>query len=62
MSACDEADRLKNDMDLTDKSTILDVGCGAGRPPVGLIARHMPFLSYLGLDVDTKRINGATKI
>lgn len=56
LSACQEADRLKHEMDLTEKSTILDIGCGVGRLPIGLLARHMPFLSYLGLDVDAKRI------
>jgi SAM-dependent methyltransferase len=56
LSACQEADRLKNEMDLAEKSTILDIGCGAGRLPIGLLARQTPFLSYLGVDVDAKRI------
>jgi cyclopropane fatty-acyl-phospholipid synthase-like methyltransferase len=55
-SACEEADRLKDEMKLTAESTILDIGCGAGRLPIGLLARQMSFQSYLGLDVDRKRI------
>jgi SAM-dependent methyltransferase len=61
MSACDEADRVKNEMDLAAKSTILDIGCGAGRLPIGLLARQVPFLSYLGVDVDATRIKWCNK-
>jgi cyclopropane fatty-acyl-phospholipid synthase-like methyltransferase len=61
LSACDEADRLKNEMGLAEKSTILDIGCGAGRLPIGLLARRMPFFSYLGIDVDPKRIKWCDK-
>ena len=55
-SACDEADRLKSEMELAERSRILDVGCGVGRLPIGLLARNMPFLSYLGTDVSLRRI------
>jgi cyclopropane fatty-acyl-phospholipid synthase-like methyltransferase len=61
LSACDEADRLKNEMDLAAESTILDIGCGAGRLPIGLLARQMPFSSYLGVDVDSNRIKWCNK-
>jgi cyclopropane fatty-acyl-phospholipid synthase-like methyltransferase len=61
LSACEEADRLRNEMHLTGKSTILDIGCGVGRLPIGLLARRMPFLSYLGIDVDPKRIKWCDK-
>jgi SAM-dependent methyltransferase len=56
LSACDEADRLKSEIDLAVRSRILDVGCGVGRLPIGLLARNMPFLSYLGIDVSHRRI------
>jgi SAM-dependent methyltransferase len=56
LSACDEADRLLNQMNLGAESAILDIGCGAGRLPIGLLARQFSFLSYLGLDVDHQRI------
>ena len=61
LSACDEADRLENEMDLAGKSTILDIGCGTGRLPIGLLVRQIPFLSYLGIDVDRKRIEWCNK-
>jgi SAM-dependent methyltransferase len=61
VSACHEADRLKNEMGMAGKSTILDIGCGVGRLPTGLLVRPMPFFSYLGVDVDRKRIKWCNK-
>jgi SAM-dependent methyltransferase len=60
-SACDEAERLRDEMFLGEKSTILDIGCGAGRLAIGLLVRQLPFLSYLGVDVDPARIKWCTK-
>ena len=48
-------------MELAGKSTILDIGCGAGRLPIGLLARQTPFLFYLGVDVDPARIKWCNK-
>lgn len=61
LSSCDEADRLKNEMDLNPNSTILDIGCGVGRLPIGLLARQFPFLSYLGIEIDPKRVKWCEK-
>ncbi len=61
LSACDEADRLMNEMNLVSESAILDIGCGAGRLPIGLLARQLSFRSYLGLDVDRERITWCNK-
>jgi SAM-dependent methyltransferase len=42
---------------LGDRSKILDIGCGIGRFPIGLMALGAPFESYLGADVSKERID-----
>jgi len=56
LSACEEADRLSADIGLNSETSIVDIGCGVGRLPIGIIARRAPFSHYLGIDVDSVRI------
>ncbi len=56
-TACADADRLIRDAGLNPSSAILDIGCGAGRLPIGLLARDAPFSHYLGVDVSLPRIS-----
>jgi SAM-dependent methyltransferase len=55
-SACEEADRLLTEMGMNPESSIVDIGCGVGRLPIGLLARQHQFGGYLGIDVDPNRI------
>jgi SAM-dependent methyltransferase len=55
-SACEEADRIAWDIGLNDATTILDIGCGVGRLPIGLLARGAAFAFYLGIDVAKDRV------
>jgi SAM-dependent methyltransferase len=50
-SARNEAQRLLDYCQLKDKERVLDVGCGFGRLPIGLIDIPLE-ISYLGLDVN----------
>lgn len=54
-SACHEAERVQS-LHLEPKSRILDIGCGVGRLPIGLLATKAAFGSYLGIDVDDARV------
>jgi SAM-dependent methyltransferase len=56
-SACEEADRLLIHLGLDGAKSILDIGCGVGRLPIGLLARTAPFSFYLGVDVDKTRLD-----
>lgn len=55
-SANRECDRLIRHMDLDENSEILDVGCGAGRLPIGILNRNFQIRRYHGVDVDRDRI------
>jgi SAM-dependent methyltransferase len=55
-SACAEADRLTQQLGLNASSRLLDIGCGAGRLAIGLLARNAAFNTYLGIDVSQVRI------
>ena len=59
-SACEEADRISRDIGLCRSSAILDIGCGAGRLPIGLLARRAEFSFYLGVDVSRDRVDWCT--
>jgi SAM-dependent methyltransferase len=56
-SACEDADRLTRDIGFTADTRILDIGCGVGRLPIGLLGRKLPFAFYLGTDVSKVRID-----
>jgi SAM-dependent methyltransferase len=60
-SACEEARRLAAQLGLVATSRILDIGCGVGRLPIGMLAIHLAFRSYVGIDVDRRRINWCTR-
>jgi SAM-dependent methyltransferase len=49
-SAEGEAHRLMNGLQCTNTSRVLDVGCGQGRLPIGIL-RVIGEMNYLGLDV-----------
>ena len=51
VSARNEAQRLVNYFNISPESSILDVGCGAGRLAIGLIADDIKISSYEGVDV-----------
>lgn len=46
-----EADRLVRDFGLTASSRVLEVGCGTGRLPIGILRRVDPIACYRGVDV-----------
>jgi len=48
-SAIRHAQQLKDSFELTRETTVIDVGCGLGRLPLGLAAAAPP-LRYVGLD------------
>jgi SAM-dependent methyltransferase len=55
-SAQMEADRLVEFFDLSEKSRVLDVGCGVGRLPIGILSRIGEIQYYCGVDVSEKSI------
>lgn len=55
-SAEGEANRLVEYFQCSPASRILDVGCGQGRLPIGLL-RVIGAIDYTGLDVDNKSID-----
>jgi cyclopropane fatty-acyl-phospholipid synthase-like methyltransferase len=60
-SAIREARRLIDEIGLTEKSRLLDVGSGSGRLAIGLLAVKAPLASYVGVDVDQSRVKWCKK-
>jgi ubiquinone/menaquinone biosynthesis C-methylase UbiE len=56
-SARKEADRLIEWCGLSKDSRLLDVGCGPGRLPIGIISRIETIENYQGIDVDKRVID-----
>ena len=56
VSAQEEADRLVERFGLTLSSSILDVGCGVGRLPIGILSRVGEIRNYQGVDVSNTSI------
>jgi SAM-dependent methyltransferase len=55
-SAEGEANRLVNHFQCTQDSRVLDVGCGQGRLPIGIL-RVIGKTNYVGIDVDRKSVD-----
>ena len=55
-SAEKESNRLIDYFQCTQQSRILDIGCGQGRLPIGIL-RVIGEINYIGIDVDLKSIN-----
>ena len=51
-----EAARLIDHFQCTQESRILDVGCGQGRLPIGIL-RVIGATNYIGIDVDRRSID-----
>jgi SAM-dependent methyltransferase len=60
-SALEEAKRLKDALGLGPASRLLDVGCGPGRIPIGLLGASIPLGRYDGVDVDKRAIRWCKK-
>lgn len=56
-SARSEAERLERHLGLDKDSRVLDVGCGMGRLPIGILSRLGPVRAYRGIDVQADCIN-----
>ena len=52
-----DVERLVKLCGLTDSSSLLEVGCGPGRLPIGLLQVFKEFGDYTGLDVNKARID-----
>ena len=51
-----EANRLINDFQCNQKSRVLDIGCGQGRLPIGIL-RVIGDINYIGIDVHRRSID-----
>jgi len=60
-SAIKEANRLVNNLNLNPQSTILDIGCGPGRLPIGILKVLGNVKEYVGFDVDKEKIDWCQK-
>jgi len=56
LSAEREASRLRDNCGCTRQTRVLDVGCGQGRLPIGIL-RVIGEIDYLGLDIDRGSIH-----
>jgi len=56
-SAKAEADRLIRHCGLDSNSSVLDVGCGMGRLPIGILSAMSSVRSYCGIDVSQRSID-----
>lgn len=60
-SARGEADRLVKHCGLTKESSLVEIGCGPGRLPIGIIDRVGEIRSYQGLDLNRPSIEWCRK-
>ncbi len=60
-SAKAEADRLIQQFGLTEKSSVLDVGCGVGRLTIGIISQLGNIQKYRGIDISKASIRWCQK-
>jgi SAM-dependent methyltransferase len=56
LSGASEARRLQRDFSLTADTRLLDIGCGAGRLPIGLLSEVGALSHYTGIDVSAEQI------
>jgi SAM-dependent methyltransferase len=59
-SGIEETQRLTGSLGLTHKSYLLDIGCGPGRLPIGIL-KAIGEINYQGVDVDQKSIDWCNK-
>ena len=57
--AKEDADKLARHLGLTPESCLLDVGCGPGRLPIGILQSIGEIREYRGVDVDETSIRWA---
>lgn len=55
-SATTEALRLVKSFGLTPEASVLDIGCGFGRLPIGLLRQVQDLRRYVGVDVSKKAV------
>ena len=55
-SAEREVRKLVEHCELNGDSRILEIGCGSGRLPIGLISTNQSIANYVGVDVDVEAI------
>jgi SAM-dependent methyltransferase len=60
-SARADADRLVRLCGLTPESRVVDIGCGPGRLPIGILDRIGGVEDYLGIDVDRTSVEWCEK-
>lgn len=56
-SAQHEARRLQSHFHLDRKSRLLEIGCGPGRLPIGILTSVGDIASYLGVDVNKRSVD-----
>ena len=60
-SAKAEAERLRVRCDYASGQSVLDIGCGVGRLPIGILAQTTSLSGYVGVDVDPSVIDWCKK-
>lgn len=60
-SAVAEAARLEDRLGLSIESSVLDIGCGYGRLPIGILKKAGEIELYQGVDVDKQAIQWCKK-
>jgi SAM-dependent methyltransferase len=60
-SADDETVRLVDQFELSSHTALLEIGCGPGRLPIGIISRFGEIGCYRGIDVDRRAIEWCRK-
>ena len=53
---CRDVEKIDAAFGLGVSSSLLDVGCGVGRLPIGLLAKSLDVAEYVGIDVDRRSI------
>jgi SAM-dependent methyltransferase len=55
-SGVDEARRLRSEFALDRDTRVLEIGCGPGRLPIGILAEAVDVARYDGVDIDQRAI------